>query len=264
MKRSGRLFCWQSFVIPLPRTERARKYERDPGKRIIGKEPLAHVAARRVRPARGTRVGSAERSAGRETTACDANWRRSAGAPPRAAGSPAGGLPSGRTPGESHASNQNGGPGGPGKNPFSHEPPEGHAKTMSAVLGELVWLMSQSPLHKQFFISDLEWFIMTPALLQQFRTFYATDRPIGVVLWANVSDEVAERLAQGTTKLRPAEPVPAKAGNWKSGDKLWVVEVIAPFGGAEEMVKDLKEKVFPAKPVHFLAVTKDGKQVRVL
>ncbi|MEQ1651245.1 MAG: hypothetical protein ABL897_02025 [Hyphomicrobium sp.] len=52
-----------------------------------------------------------------------------------------------------------GGPGngGPGGNPFSHEPPDGHAKTMSAVLGELVWLMSQSPLHKQFFISDLEW-----------------------------------------------------------------------------------------------------------
>jgi cytolysin-activating lysine-acyltransferase len=105
---------------------------------------------------------------------------------------------------------------------------------------------------------------MTPALQQQFRTFYATDRPIGVtrrrarkmLLWANVSDEVAERLAAGTTKLRPQD--------WKSGDKLWVVEVIAPFGGAEEMVKDLKEKVFPTKPVHFLAVNKDGKQVRVL
>ena len=49
-----------------------------------------------------------------------------------------------------------GGPGAPGGNPFSHEPPEGHAKTMSAVLGEIVWLMSQSQMHKQFFISDLE------------------------------------------------------------------------------------------------------------
>ena len=107
---------------------------------------------------------------------------------------------------------------------------------------------------------------MTPGLLQQFRTYYATDRPIGVVLWASVSDEVAERLAQGTTKLRPQD--------WKSGDHLWVVEslprtascndakrsgVIAPFGGAEEMVKDLKEKVFPTQPVNFLAF-KDGKK----
>ncbi|MBL8883009.1 MAG: hypothetical protein JNL45_08150 [Hyphomicrobium sp.] len=30
------------------------------------------------------------------------------------------------------------------------------------------------------------------------------------------------------------------------------------------MVKDLKEKVFPSRPVSFLAVTKDGKQVRVM
>ena len=134
---------------------------------------------------------------------------------------------------------------------FSHAPPEGHAKKLSEVLGEIVWLMSQSQLHKQFFISDLEWFVMTPVLLQQFRIFYATDRPIGVVLWASVSDEVAGRLAEGTTKLRPQD--------WKSGGKLWVVEVIAPFGGAEEMVKDLKEKVFPERPIHFLAV-KDGKK----
>ncbi|MEZ5901264.1 MAG: toxin-activating lysine-acyltransferase [Hyphomicrobiaceae bacterium] len=139
---------------------------------------------------------------------------------------------------------------------FSHAPPEGSARTISAVLGEIVWLMSQSPSHKQFFISDLEWFVMTPVMLQQFRTYYATDKPVGVVLWANVSDEVAERLAQGTTKLRPQD--------WKSGDKLWIVEVIAPFGGAEEMVKDLKDKVFPSRQVSFLAATKDGRQVRVL
>ena len=59
-------------------------------------------------------------------------------------------------------------------------------------------------------------------------------------------------LAQGTTKLRPQD--------WKSGDHLWVVEVIAPFGGAEEMVKDLKEKVFPTQPINFVAVTKEGKK----
>jgi hemolysin-activating ACP:hemolysin acyltransferase len=32
--------------------------------------------------------------------------------------------------------------------------------------------------------------------------------------------------------------------DWKSGDKREVVEIIAPFGGAEEMLKDLQEKVF--------------------
>jgi hemolysin-activating ACP:hemolysin acyltransferase len=31
-----------------------------------------------------------------------------------------------------------------------------------------------------------------------------------------------------------------------------VIEVIAPFGGAEEMLKDLKTKVFPQREVKFL------------
>ena len=50
-----------------------------------------------------------------------------------------------------------GGGSGGGKGIFDHPVPEGHAKTISAVLGEIVWLMSQSGLHKQFTISDLEW-----------------------------------------------------------------------------------------------------------
>jgi hypothetical protein len=52
----------------------------------------------------------------------------------------------------------------PSGSPFNHPAPEGHAKKVSEVLGEIVWLMSQSctlvalPLrylsavHKQFFI----------------------------------------------------------------------------------------------------------------
>ena len=159
-----------------------------------------------------------------------------------------------------------GGGGKPGESIFKAAPPEGHAKKVSEVLGEVVWLMSQSALHKQFFITDLEWPAcaarnteepMTPVLLQQFRMFYADDRPVGVLLRAFVSDEVEARLAQGITKLRPQD--------WKSGDKLWIVEAIAPFGGAEEMVKDLKAKVLAGRELRYLALGEGGrKDVRVV
>ncbi len=205
-----------------------------------------------------------------------------------------------------------GGLGGPG-GPFNHPVPPGAAKKMSEVLGEIVWLMSQSartsgrcaPGHTQFFIADLEWpaarplgsplagqaakenELMTPVLLQQFRLFYAQDRPLGVVpearkksvLWGQVFDDVEKRLIGGQPKLQPTD--------WKSGEKIWVMpeacfqhdEVIAPAcpgprhasdekrsgGGAEEMVKDLKTKVFPDREVHYVTVTKDGKkEVRVV
>ncbi|MFA5952607.1 MAG: toxin-activating lysine-acyltransferase [Hyphomicrobium sp.] len=160
--------------------------------------------------------------------------------------------------GASHGSSQGTGQdpsqvtGQPSSLKFDHPAPEGHARTVSQVLGEIVWLMSQSPLLKQMFISDLEWFAMTPILLQQFRLFYDKDKPIGVVLWANASDEVAERLAQGVARLRPQD--------WKSGDQLWIVEVIAPFGGGEEMVRDFKTRVFPEKEVRLLTTALDGKK----
>jgi cytolysin-activating lysine-acyltransferase len=139
---------------------------------------------------------------------------------------------------------------------FDQPAPADAAKKTSEVLGEITWLMSQSPLHKQLFISDLEWLVMTPMLLQQFRLFYDKDKPIGVLFWATVSEEVEARLATGMSRMRPQD--------WKSGDRLWVVEVIAPFGGAEEMVKDLKAKVFATREMKVLAARAKGREVRVV
>ena len=154
----------------------------------------------------------------------------------------------------------NGNGGGDAENPFKNPVPEGAARTVSQVLGEIVWLMSQSKLHKQFFISDLEWLVMTPVILQQFRMFYDQDKPIGVVLWASVDAEVSTRLAQGGGKMRPQDG--------KSGNELWAVvlpdagqprQVIAPFGGAPAMLKDLKDKVFPGREIKAVVV-QDGKK----
>lgn len=104
-------------------------------------------------------------------------------------------------------------------------------KTISSVLGEIVWLMSQSPEFKQYLISDLEWLVMPPILLRQFRLFYHEGRPAAVVLYARVSPEVEARLEAGAPTLRPDD--------WKSGEKVRVVKVIAPFGAGEEFVNSV-------------------------
>jgi cytolysin-activating lysine-acyltransferase len=97
---------------------------------------------------------------------------------------------------------------------------------------------------------------MTPVLLQQFRMFYDKDKPIGVAFWATVNAEVEERLAAGTSRLRPQD--------WKSGDQAWVVEAIAPFGGAEEMVRDLKNSVFDQRQLTYLATGTSGPQQKTI
>lgn len=112
-----------------------------------------------------------------------------------------------------------------------------HRKALpSQVFGEITWLMSQSPLHKNLFLSDLEWKVMVPVMPQQFRLFYDQQKPVDVVFWAFVNGEVAQRLASDDKRLRPQD--------WKSGDRREVVEIVAPFGGEAEMLKDLNEKVF--------------------
>lgn len=126
-------------------------------------------------------------------------------------------------------------------------------KTVSHVLGEIVWLLSQSPLHKQLFISDLEWFVMPPVLLEQFRIFNGPQHPVGVALWARVSDETEQRLEAGAHKLRPDE--------WRGGDRAWLIELISPFGGQDEMMADFARNIFPSQAFKYHAVDEAGRRV---
>jgi cytolysin-activating lysine-acyltransferase len=131
---------------------------------------------------------------------------------------------------------------------FTGPVPGGADKTVATILGEIVWLMSQSPTHKQMFISDLEWLVMPPVLLQQYRLFYGPDRPIGALFWGFVDDACEDRLKSGGGNAR------LRAQDWKAGENLWIVDILAPFGGADEMIKDLKLQVFPNQEIRMLSL----------
>lgn len=126
-------------------------------------------------------------------------------------------------------------------------------KTVSQVLGEVTWLLTQSPVHKQLFISDLEWFVMPAVLLEQFRIFHGEQHPVGVALWARVSEDTDARLRSGAFKLRPDE--------WKGGDIPWLIELIAPFGGQQEIMADLSAAIFPNEAFNFHSVETNGERV---
>jgi cytolysin-activating lysine-acyltransferase len=104
------------------------------------------------------------------------------------------------------------------------EPPP---KTVAQVLGEIAWLMTQSPRHKAMPLGDLEWLLMPAILLRQFRVFYKGEQPVGVALWALADDLVAKRIDAGETRLAAVE--------WKSGSNMRIIDVVAPFGGEAEM-----------------------------
>ncbi len=124
------------------------------------------------------------------------------------------------------------------------------------VLGRITWLMLQSEQHKHLFLTDLEWRVLPPVLLKQFRLFRKDGAPIGYAAWALVDENTDQRLRKGETKLKPED--------WRSGPNLWLLDLIAPFGGDKMMLKELGEKVFKGKAFRTFMPGKDGKGLRVV
>jgi cytolysin-activating lysine-acyltransferase len=147
-------------------------------------------------------------------------------------------------------------------------PPPGVPRTIAEALGQIVWLLSQSPTHRELRIRDLEWSFMPAVALEQFRifrfgplpgsenldpaTFAASglskqaleQTPLGVAIWAKLSEAAEAKLEKGE-HLSPAE--------WRSGDRVWLVELISPFATpanklSETMLRDLMQGPFRTTP----------------
>lgn len=123
-------------------------------------------------------------------------------------------------------------------------------KTVAEMLGEITWLLTQSPIHKQLFIGDLEWFCMPPIVHRTFRMYYGPATPAAVVMFANVSADTDARLQAGGYKLRAEE--------WIGGDIPWLIEMVAPFGAHDEIMRDFSANIFPNKSFKYHRVNEAG------
>lgn len=131
-----------------------------------------------------------------------------------------------------------------------------HPPTVADAFGQIVWLLSQSPLHRDLKVRDVAEAFLPAIAARQFRIFrlgegtlvssegtQALDgvqagieaTPLGVAVWAMLSLEAEARLEAGD-RLKPED--------WTSGDRTWLVEMVVPFGTPdsplqEAMVADL-------------------------
>jgi cytolysin-activating lysine-acyltransferase len=119
-----------------------------------------------------------------------------------------------------------------------------------AVVGHAVWLMMQSPAHKHLFLTDLEWLLLPPITLNQFRIWRNKGMPAAFASWAYLDERAEARIKQNIKKLAPTD--------WKSGESLWLIDMVAPFGGAEAAVKELREQVFKGQKVKSLQPAPGG------
>lgn len=140
----------------------------------------------------------------------------------------------------------------------------GTPRTVAEALGQIVWLLSQSPTHRELKIKDVEWAFMPAIIHEQFRIFRfgplpglnhvdpktflpsgfdkagLEQLPLGVAIWANLSEAAEAKLERGE-RLTLEE--------WQSGDRVWLVELISPFANkdnklSETMLTDLMQGPF--------------------
>lgn len=112
------------------------------------------------------------------------------------------------------------------------------------LLGPVTWLMLQQAATRHTLISELEWRVLPALMLDQAKLYLKDDAPVAFVSWARFSDVVAQRYQIAPHQLTMID--------WASGEQVWLIDVFTPFGGAQDVLNDLREKVFPGQVVHQL------------
>lgn len=109
------------------------------------------------------------------------------------------------------------------------------APTMAHLLGEMTWLLSQSPLHRALSIADLEWLVMPVLVNRQFYLFRDGEQVVGLALWAYCGASARAKLDRGM--IEPENRL--DLDEWTSGEDIWLIDLIAPFATPENRQREV-------------------------
>jgi len=126
--------------------------------------------------------------------------------------------------------------------------------TVSHIFGELVCLMAASDRHSVTKAAYLPELLIPPINLKQFHLFRDGMQTVGAAIWARFDEEseafLKHSLEQPIIRLMP--------GQWNSGDRLWLLELIAPYANNDNkhvdvMMADLISGPFRDQEFHMLS-----------
>lgn len=125
-----------------------------------------------------------------------------------------------------------------------------------AALGMATWLWTQSPLHADW-PSRLLAASLWPAIVhRQFMLGRDPDRqPVVFVSWATLDEERERQYLRSPSSLAQ--------GDWVSGDRIWFIDWIAPWGGTRALARKIEHDIFPDRAGHSLHVKKGQEVARI-
>jgi len=126
----------------------------------------------------------------------------------------------------------------------------------SIMFGHAAWLWMQSTLHRDWPISLLQTNVVPALKNRQYVIVGNGTHPVLFAAWALMSDEAQERYLQNPNSLENTD--------WQSGENMWWVDWVAPFGHTQQVAAYLKKHVFSDRTGRSLRVKSGSKVARII
>ena len=131
------------------------------------------------------------------------------------------------------------------------------ADSASARFGDVAWLWTHSDLHSEWNVGSLRQWVMPAIDRCQIKIYYnPKGTPCAYVSWAWFSAQVEAAYMMNPRTLHPTR--------WQSGNRLWLIDMVAPFGDIDMLAHDLKYNLFPDKVGKALRSHPGSSELRVV
>jgi len=125
------------------------------------------------------------------------------------------------------------------------------------VFGTVVWLLMHSKSDRDIPLHALSALVLPPIKYRQFVLASEDGKPVFYLSWANLNEE-----SEGRYLKNP--PVCMREGDWNSGDRMWILDWVAPFGHSYRITRLLERHIFANRCARSLYHRGDEKGLRFM
>jgi cytolysin-activating lysine-acyltransferase len=126
----------------------------------------------------------------------------------------------------------------------------------AAVLGGAVWLWMHSSSHRDMPLHALSALLLPAIKRRQFILISEAGRAVFYLSWANFSIDAEQRYLQ-------QHPVFMPDGDWDSGDRMWLLDWVAPFGHTQQAFRLLRRQLFANRVARMLYHRGDERGMKI-
>lgn len=136
------------------------------------------------------------------------------------------------------------------------------SKMTAASFGEMVSLLMRSSHYKHYSLAELEWLLLPPLMHNQFLVVEARSKengasvPVGLALWARVSEDVNKRLSENLDR-----PIKLRPDEWQSGEINWLVDMMGDDKMKQSMFQKIKSELPEKSTLKFRTMDDKGQVI---